>query len=74
MFRVQFRDATDRTRVLVGTMFLPFDPRDQKEIRVRQRPNDTKHTTYRVVDHIYEVVLDSPGESGIVVLVTPIAS
>lgn len=73
MFKVQFRDAASMD-VLIESMFLPFDPRDHKELRVRRRANDTKHTTYRVVDHIYEIVTDSPGESGIVVLVTPAGS
>lgn len=72
MFRVQFRDAADRSTVIADTMFLPFDPRDQKEIRLRRRANDSRHQTYRVVDHIYEIVTDDPGESGIVILVTPV--
>lgn len=72
MFKVQLRDANQPDKVLVGTMHLPFDPRDHKELRVRRRPNDLNHTSYRVVDHIYEVITESPGESGIVVLVTKI--
>jgi hypothetical protein len=72
MFRVQFRDAGKPDKILVNTMFLPFDPRDQKEIRLRRRAKDDKHVSYRVIDHIYEIVEDNPGESGIVLLVSQI--
>lgn len=72
MFRVQFRDANNRSRIVVDTMLLPFDPRLGKEVRIRRRPSDTRCDTYQVVDHLYEVVAQSPADSGVVVYVAKI--
>ena len=71
MFNVQFRDAANRDRVLVKQIFLPFDPSDQKLVRLRQRAYQAKHDTYRVVDHDYEIVVEDPGESEIIIYLTP---
>lgn len=69
MYRVQFRDAADPSKVLVGTFLLPYDPPDGAEVRVRRTNKDDKHVGYRVMRHIYEAVIDDPHESGFALLV-----
>lgn len=74
MFRVQFRDAANQDKILVNTLFLPYIPQDGKEVRLRRRFKDTRSTAYRVVSHLYEVIEEDPGQSGVVLLVTQVSS
>lgn len=72
MYRVQFRDAANPSRILVGTFNLPYDPPNGSRIRHRRRGKDTKHVEYRVIDHIYEAVEEDAHESGFALLVQQI--
>jgi hypothetical protein len=72
MVKVQFRDASDRSMVYIDEIYLPFDPRLEKRVRIRKRRYDAKHDTYQVIDFDSDVILDDPTESKIVMYVTPI--
>jgi hypothetical protein len=66
---VQLRDADNHAKILVGTLQLPFEPRENRPLRVRRRPNDTRSTTYLITDVLcYEIVENDPQQSGIVYL------
>lgn len=72
MVKVQFRDAADRSRVWVDEIYLPFDPRLEKRVRIRKAVHDAKYDAFQVVEFDSDIYLDDPSKSRIVMYVTPI--
>jgi hypothetical protein len=70
--KVQLRDASDRDKVLVKELFLPWIPQDQREVRIRNTVHSARYESYRVVDHVYDIGLDDPGASEVLIFVTPV--
>lgn len=69
MPKVQFRDAANPDKILVNTLHLPFEPRENKPVWVRQRSGDKKSKGYVITDVLqYEIVENDPDQSGIVYL------
>ncbi|WP_433730951.1 hypothetical protein ACQP2Y_21425 [Actinoplanes sp. CA-051413] len=73
MPNVQIRDASNPDKVLVQTLHLSFEPRENRPIYVRRRYKDTKNRGYLITGVLqYEIVEEAPEESGIVLLARPI--
>jgi hypothetical protein len=69
MPKVQLRDVNRPDRILVNTLHLPFELRENKPIYVRQRFGDRKAKGYLITDVLqYEIIEGAPDESGIVYL------
>lgn len=74
MVTVQLRDASDPDKVLLGPLKLPFEPRENKPLRVRphfeeRRLRANKVRSFVITDvYAYEVFENEPERSGIIYL------
>ncbi len=70
MFKVQIRSA-DRREEPGEVLYLKFEPREGKILRLRRGKNAVKHDRLRIVDLDYNVIVDNIDESEIWLYVTP---
>lgn len=73
MPKVQIRDASNPEKILLTTTLLPFVPELNKPVYIRTRARDTNSKGYLITGVIqYEIVVEDPDESGIVLAGRPI--
>jgi hypothetical protein len=70
MLKVQLRDSARRDDTITDVMYLPFEPREGKQLRLRRAGETVKFDRYLIVDLEYDIPRDNPGEAVMWVYVT----